>query len=74
MLAYYVMWHMKQKLSPLFNSDGKGVDRKFTFDYIIESLKSIRKETVEICDQKSFVITTPSVEQNLILNLLDVAV
>jgi len=74
MLAYYVMWHMKQKLSPLFYADGPGVDRKFTFDYIIESLKSIRKETVEICDQKSFVITTPSVEQNLILNLLEIAV
>jgi len=74
MLAYYVMWHMKQKLTHLFSTDGKGADRKFTFDYIIESLKSIRKETVEICNEKTYVITKPSDEQKRILNLLGVAI
>ena len=47
MLAYYVMWHMKQLLQPLFEIDGKGAGRKYTFDYIMETLKCIRKNTVE---------------------------
>ena len=74
MLAYYVMWHMKQKLQPLFDADGVGADRKYTFDYVIEILKSIRKETVEICNVKSSVITTPSNEQEHILKLLEIAI
>jgi transposase len=74
MLAYYVMWHMKQMLKPLFDSDSTGADRKYTFDYVIETLKSIRKETVEICDVTSSVITTPSDEQSRILNLLEITI
>jgi transposase len=74
MLAYYVMWHMKQKLQPLFDADGVGTDRKYTFDYIIETLKCIRKETVEICNVKSSVITTPSDEQKYILQLLEIVI
>ena len=75
MLAYYVMWHMKQMLKPLFDSDiTTGTGRKYTFDYVIEILKSIRKETVEICDVKSSVITTPSIEQKYILKLLEVTI
>ena len=70
MLAYYVMWHMKQRLKPLFDADRTGAGRKYTFDYVIETLKCIRKETVEICDATSSVITTPSVEQSRILQLL----
>jgi transposase len=74
MLAYYVMWHMKQKLKPLFDTNGAGADRKYTFDYIIETLKCIRKETVEICNVKSSVITTPSNEQYHILKLLEIVI
>jgi hypothetical protein len=40
MLAYYIMWHMKQRLQPLFDEDGVGTKRKYTFDYIIEILKT----------------------------------
>ena len=74
MLAYYVMWHMKQMLKPLFDADRTGAGRKYTFDYVIETLKSIRKETVEICDAKSSVITTPSNEQKHILKLLEITI
>ena len=74
MLAYYVMWHMKQKLRPLFAAAGVGADRKYTFDYVIETLKCIRKETVEISNVKSSVVTTPSEEQNHILKLLNVVI
>ena len=74
MLAYYVMWHMNQKLKPLFDDNGVGANRKCTFDYIIEMLKSIRKETVEICNVKSSIITSPSAEQSRIFQLLEVTV
>jgi len=73
MLAYYVMWHMNQRLKPLFETNGVGKDRKFTFDYVIEILKSLRNNTVDICGVKSTVITTPNVEQQQILNLLNIA-
>lgn len=71
MLAYYLMWHMLQKLQPFFDSDGVGAGRKFTFDYILETLKGIRKETVEVCGVKSTIFTTPTDEQFRILNLLE---
>jgi transposase len=74
MLAYYVMWHMNQKLKPLFDADGAGPKRKYTFDYVIECLKSIRLETIEVCSVTSSVITTPTEEQNRILKLLGVAI
>jgi transposase len=74
MLAYYVMWHMNQRLKPLFDVGGVGRKRKYTFDYVIECLKSIRQETIEVCSVTSSVITTPTEEQNRILKLLGVAI
>ena len=73
MLAYYVMWHMKQRLQPLFDTCGGGVGRKYTFDYVMESLKSIRKETVEFYNVTSSIITVPTEEQRQILKLLDIS-
>jgi transposase len=72
MLAYYVMWHMKQRLKPLFESDGKGAGRKYTFDYVMETMKCIRKESVDFCNVSSSVITEPTGEQRRILQLLEV--
>ncbi|MCK4981752.1 MAG: hypothetical protein KAS17_02450, partial [Victivallaceae bacterium] len=43
MLAYYLQWHAMQKLQPLFDEDGKGKDKRWTFEGIIDRLKSIRK-------------------------------
>ena len=74
MLAYYVMWHMKRMLVPLFNADGKGAKRKHTFDNVIENLKSIRKESVEFSIAKTNVITTPTDKQSHILELLEVKI
>ena len=72
MLAYYVMWHMKQSLRPLMDTDGKGASRKYSFDYILESLKSLRQETVDFSGAKSTIITAPTIEQSSILKLLGV--
>jgi transposase len=73
MLAYYVMWHMKQRLQPLFDSDEKGKKRKYTFDSVMETLKCIRKETVEVCGVETNIITTPTDEQAQILQLLEIS-
>jgi transposase len=74
MLAYYIMWHMRQRLKPLCDVDGVGKDRKFSFDYIIETLKAIRSESVKFMDAHTTIISTPTSEQSNILNLLAVAV
>jgi transposase len=74
MLAYYVMWHMKQRLQPLFDFDGNGRKRKYTFESVIEILKCIRKDEVDFCSAKSEVITEPTEEQRHILGMLKVSI
>jgi len=73
MLAYYLMWNAKQRLAPLFEEDQVGQNRKYTFEHIMERLKSIRKETVEIEKIATTVITECDEEQQTILNYLRVA-
>ena len=72
MLAYYLMWNAKQRLAPLFEEDQVGQNKKYTFEHIIERLKSIRKETVEIEGIATKVITECDEEQQIILNYLNV--
>jgi transposase len=74
MLAYYIMWHMRQRLKPLEVIDGVAGDRRYSFAYVLECLKSIRKNDVVFMDAHSTVITTPTDEQHHLLNLLGVAV
>jgi len=74
MLAYYVVWHMKQRLQPLFDTNAEGARRKYSFDYIVECLKCIRKEMVEFCGVITSVVTTPTDEQAHILDLLQVKI
>ncbi len=73
MLAYYLQWHMMQRIKPLFESDGKGADRRWSFDIIVKRLKSISK--IEnlingIVIKKS--TSSPDQEQDEILKLLNV--
>jgi transposase len=74
MLAYYVMWHMNQRLRPLYESDGVGRNRRYTFDYVIESLNCIRSQDVEVCGARTNVVSTPTDEQSQILSLLRVEI
>ena len=73
MLAYYLQWHMMQKLKPLFESDGKNDERRWSFGTVITRLKSITKHNKTL---KGFVvgegITIPDKEQRDILNLLEI--
>ena len=48
MLAYYVEWHMLQALQPILSQKGEGKDRRWTFQQVIERLKSIQSHTCQI--------------------------
>jgi transposase len=74
MLAYYLMWNSKQRLQPLFEEDTDGQNKKYTFEHILERLKSIRKETIEIEGVQTTIITECDEEQQIILNHLNVKV
>jgi len=70
MLAYHLLWHMKQRLSPLFVEDGNGKDREVTLESIVRKLACIRTEKVVICGNTTFRVTKPTDKQQLILDLL----
>jgi transposase len=44
-LAYYLQWHLKQQLEPLFAADGTHKDRQWTVRNVIERLAAIRRES-----------------------------
>jgi hypothetical protein len=73
MLAYYLQWHALQRLQPLFDSDGNGKNRRWTWPIILERLKSIRSQTCRLGRTVlPNVITRPDPEQQHILDLLKV--
>ncbi len=72
MLAYYIQWHMQQRLTPLFEEDGQGANRRWTFAGVLERLKGIRQETMVFNKTEITLKTTPDDEQQRILDLLDV--
>jgi transposase len=73
MLSYYLLWHLKQKLRPLLESDGAGRLKRYSLTCLIERLKSIRKEKVRFQGIISFSISKPDEEQKMILDLLGVS-
>ena len=72
MLAYYVYWHMRQRLSPLFEKDGSGKNRQWTMENVIEHLGGIRKQKVNVAGAQFEQITQPTEQQSQILDLLGV--
>jgi len=75
MLAYYIQWHATEKLAPLFESDGSNADRRWSFQIVVERLKSIRKTNLAIKGIKVASKTTSlDVEQRRILDLLEVKI
>jgi len=72
MLAYYVYWHMKQRLEPLFEKDGKGKKRQWTMENVIEHLRGIRKQQVSVGGVRFEQISQPTEQQQEILNLLGI--
>ena len=73
MLAYYVQWHMQQKLVPLLESDGTGEDRRWTWAGVLERLKGIRRQTVTMNGTSVTLTSRPDDEQLHLLELLEVS-
>lgn len=70
-LAYYVQWHMMQKLKPLFEADGSGADRRWTFAGVINRLKQICEHEISMGGVTYRQATLPDEEQQKILDLLE---
>ena len=72
MLAYYLQWHMEQRLAPLFKADGEGSERRWTLRGVIDCLAQITRNQVTAQGVEFYQNSTPTVEQQQILDLLDV--
>jgi len=72
MLAYYLQWHMEQRVAPLFESDGAGEERRWTFRGVIDSLAQITRNKVRVKGAEFYQNSTPTPEQEQILRLLNV--
>jgi len=72
MLAYYLQWHMEQRLAPLFANDGKGEDRRWTFRGVIACLAQITRNRVAVNGAEFDQNSTPTLDQERILELLQV--
>ena len=70
MLAYLVQHEMWRRLKPLFDKNGKGKDRDWTFDAVLNRLSSLREEEREIEGHTIHTHTRPDSEQSEILKLL----
>ena len=74
MLAYYLQWHMEQRLAPLFANNGEGRNRRWTFRGVIDCLAQITRNRVSVngteFDQNSMLTS----EQEQLLELLQVRV
>ena len=71
-LAYYLQWHMQQRLQPLFEADGEGKNRQWTVENVIERLMGIRKQRVKVAEVEFDQVTQADQEQQKILDLLKV--
>lgn len=73
MLAYYLQWHMEQRLAPLFANDGEGQERRWTFRGVIDCLTQITRNRVTVNGAEFYQNSTPTQEQEQILDLLQVS-
>ena len=72
MLTYYIQWHMKQRLAPLFAQDGTEKNRRWSFANVLERLKAIRQERVKLNGIALDQVTVLEEDQQSILKLLKV--
>ena len=72
MLAYYVYWHMKERLAPLFAEDGQGRNREWTMENVLENLAGIRKERMRVSGTEFEQVSLPNKRQQRILDLLNI--
>ena len=78
MLAYYLQWHMIERLAPLLDEQRRQLDegeiipaaRRWTLQNIIETLKARRSETASLAGVSFEHITDPTADQARLLDLL----
>ena len=70
MLAYYLQWHLVDRLRPLFEQDGTGKDWRWSVENVIERLAAIRSTRVSANGAQFDQITEDDDEQSEILRLL----
>ena len=68
MLAYYLQWHLKERLREFFAKDGTNKDRRWTMCNVIECLATIRRERIVMAGVEFEKITTPNADQQSILD------
>ena len=71
-LAYYLQWHLKERLEPLFAADGTHKDREWTMRNVIERLAAIRREKIAMGTVEFEKVTAPEPDQQTILDYLKV--
>ena len=71
-LAYYLQWHVNQRLAPLYAEDGSHAARQWTFQAVIDRLSAIRTPRVKIANTEFDQVTQPEDDQQRILDLLGV--
>jgi transposase len=72
-LSYYVQWHLIERLKPLFETDGKGKDRRWTVQNTVERLKQVCRNQVQVDGVEFHQVTELDDEQRQIFDLLQVA-
>jgi hypothetical protein len=78
MLAYYLQWHFKARLAPLFEAQAKAIanqtlqpkDRDLTLASVLETLKSQRRNEVSVGGATFQQLTGPTPEVQNLLDLL----
>jgi transposase len=71
-LAYYLLWHLEQRLQPLFEQDGEGKFRQWTIENVLQRLKAIRRQRVRVSGVEFEQVTQPEEDQQKILDLLKI--
>ena len=66
-LAYYLQWHLKQRLEALFAADGTHKDRQWTLRNVIERPAAIRSDKIVMGPVEFEKVTTPEPDQQTIL-------
>ena len=69
-LAYYLQWHLTQRLQPLFAKDGKGKERRWTIQNVLATLKGIQRNRIQVEGVEVEIDTQADADQQEILDLL----
>lgn len=73
MLAYYIQWHITQKLAPLIRSkNGSGKNYTMSFNSVMSKLKTLQENTYNIKGKKIKATTRASEEHQEIFAALEI--